>query len=388
MGVLFESVQPGDLIASDLFNRLLAEFDKLRNRVAVLEGTPSVGDVAILRLVPDSGAVRPGDFLQVLGYGFGLSLGACRAFIDGVEIAQFQPGSNDGQLILIVPDGVGVALPIPPAGRPGALVVRGPKGTARRDLTLLPPKGTAAGSVELKFKDITPTKIEVAKGARFRFGVRSLVPAPATVVLTASFSGVANAAAWLATASFTQSDGTLLTGGRLELKAGDVDHEFVLALAAVPAAATGAVVTYSVNASSDDGLVTGNTGLLSLTVGQQPPTDPNIEQPAITNVLPPLTVGVLTLKPSGTAFVVLTATVKTPGVYLTPDPAFTGNDWTAVRTSPARVEVAAGTVPLALTLGYTIKTGGAPGDGSVVFTVQREGGLAGPPTRIQLKGGG
>ena len=133
MGVLFESVQPGDLIASDLFNRLLAEFDKLRNRVAVLEGTPSVGDVAIIRLVPDSGAVRPGDFLQVLGYGFGLSLGACRAFIDGVEIAQFQPGSNDGQLILIVPDGVGVALPIPPAGRPGALVVRGPKGTARRD---------------------------------------------------------------------------------------------------------------------------------------------------------------------------------------------------------------------------------------------------------------
>src|SRR3954468_23337021 len=103
MGVSFQHVQPGDLITSDMFNLLLDEFQKLRDRVTVLEGSPAVGDVAILRLVPDLCIVRACDTRTVLGYGFGLSLGAARAFVDNVEVPQFMPGSNDQQLIFAVP---------------------------------------------------------------------------------------------------------------------------------------------------------------------------------------------------------------------------------------------------------------------------------------------
>jgi hypothetical protein len=390
MDASFQHVQPGDLITSELFNLLLDEFRKLRDRVTVLEGSPGVGDVAILRLVPESGTVRAGDILQVLGYGFGLSLGACRAFIDGTEVAEFQPGSNDELLVLLVPELVAVANPIPPLGRPATLVVRGPRGTARRDLTLLPPRGTAVGTVEIRFKDVTPNVIAVNQPARFRFAARSLVPAPASVVLAPNFTGVASPAAWQAVASFQKADGTAVTGGRLDLKAGEVDRDFVLFLSAVPAAPAGTVVNYSVNARSDDQLVTGNTGLLSFTVGQaQPPVDPNIET-AITNVLPPsaLAGDTLTLAPSKTAVVKITAIFKAAGTYVINDPAVTGADWSGTRTTAAKIAVDGATLPFPASLSYTLRAGAAPAaDGAAAFTLQREGGLAGPTIRLQLKRG-
>ena len=160
MDVQFQRVQPGDVITSDLFNLLLAEFAKLRDRVTVLEGTPSVGDVAITNLLPNLGIVRVAERLTVVGYGFGLSLGACQAFIDTVPVTQFLSGSSDEQLIFILPD-TSAVIPIPPVGRAGTVVVRGPRGQARRDLTILPAKVAPPGGVgvQLTFKSVSPITV-------------------------------------------------------------------------------------------------------------------------------------------------------------------------------------------------------------------------------------
>jgi hypothetical protein len=389
----FQHVQPGDLITSDLFNRLLDEFEKLRDRVTVLEGTPSVGDVAVLALVPSSGIVRLGEQLVAVGYGFGLSVGACRAFIDDVEVPQFLPGSTDEQLIMIVPEQVGAAAPVPPLGRPGVLVVRGPKGRAQRALTILPVKPAPPGGVgvRLTFQSATPATIASGAAARFRFTATSLVSVPLSVAPSVVFSGVANPAAWLDTAAFVQPDGTTpLPGGRLDLQAGEQDREFVLLLRAVPAVPpTAATVGYTVNVTSNDvPAVTGTSGIRTFTVGQpQPVPDPNFTL-APSTATPPsaLSDSTITRPPNTRVDINLTVTLRAAGTYAVAVPEITGTGWTATRNSPATLRIEPGTpVPVTQTLRYTVFAGAALGEGAVTFAVSREGGTVPATVRYQLK---
>src|SRR5262249_46348140 len=150
----------------------------------------------ILGLVPSSGIVRVGDQMTAVGYGFGLSLGACQAFIDNVPITQFLSGSNDEKLIFIVPD-VSATFPIPPIGRPGSLVVRGPKGRGQRDLTILPAKVAPPGGVGVRvsFVSAAPSTITVGQAARFKFNATSLVGSPVSLAPSVSFPGLTTAAA-------------------------------------------------------------------------------------------------------------------------------------------------------------------------------------------------
>ena len=109
MAAQFVPVQPGDVIPSDLFDRLLAEFDKPRDRVTVLEGAPSVGEVGIQALVPSSGVVRTGNTLGVFGFG------VCRVSIDEVPVPDLTVGGGDRQLVFDIP--APLEATIPAAGR-------------------------------------------------------------------------------------------------------------------------------------------------------------------------------------------------------------------------------------------------------------------------------
>ena len=383
----FVRVRPGDLVASDLFNRLLDAFEALDKRVEALEGTPSVGDVAILSLVPAAGTVKVGEVLKGIGFGFGLSLGACRVFLNDTEIPAFLPGSNDQALNFLIPPTAAGPTPLPPVGRPVVLMVRGPRGTARRTITIIPSAPVAIGTVELSLKEAT-SPVQAGQPARFRYAARSLVPAPASVVLSAAFTGVANPAAWKAASSFVRPDNAPLPGGRLDLAAGEVGREFVLVVAPVPAG--DARFAVAVSASSDDAQVTGSSGELEFPVGQPAPLDPNIEV-GITSVTPPGVQdgGVIALAPNKGATVTLTAVFKKAGTYTIADPAATGADWSASRTTPATVQVAAGTTPFPATLTYTVRAGAAPApaDGAVSFPVRNDAGGVGPTIRFTLKRG-
>lgn len=402
MDVQFQRVQPGDLITSDLFNRLLAEFNRLRDRVTVLEGTPSVGDVAIVSLVPSSGVVRLGEQLVVGGYGFGFSAGGCQAFIDGVEVKPFLPGSSDDQLLMIVPEAVGSAIHVPPLGRPGVLVVRGPKGRAQRDLTILPvkPAPPSGVGVRLTFQGVTPGTITAGGAARFRFTATSLVSVPISLAPSVVFPAVPNAAAWLATAAFTQPDGvTALPGGRLALEDGEQDRAFELVLKPVtpaPAIPANTEIMYTVNfTSGDTPAVTGSSGVRTFPVGVQPVPDPNFAlAPGGPTGQPGAFDGsTVTRAPGQRLEVTLTLTFKAPGTYTVAVPAVTGTGWSATLGSAPSFRIEEGTVlPLGQTLRYTIFAAapgpvGTPplGEGTVTFSVQRVGGTVPATVRYQLK---
>ena len=390
MDMPFTHVQPGGLITSDLFNKLLDAFNDLNTRLTVLEGSAAVGDVAILGLVPSTGIVRLGDRLTAVGYGFGLSVGGCRAFIDDVEIGAFLAGSNDEQLIFNVPPAVAGAFPVPPLGRSGTLVIRGPRGQAKRDLTILPQKAAPPGGlgVQIAFLDASPNPIAAGKPARFRFNATSIVSPPITVTPTVVFSGVANTAPWQAAATFTQADGTTpLAGGTFDLKGGEVDHTFALVVA-VPTGTDATTVNYVVNLTSADAApVTGASGVMSFTVGQAPPApDPNFSV-KVSAALPTTALqgSAIVLAPSKGMTLKLLVTITKAGNYFFDAPTVTGTGWTATRTSDA--SFTAGTdSPLPQPVTYSLQTGAAPSDGTVTFPFRRDGSTAAPTTIVlQLK---
>jgi hypothetical protein len=390
MAVPFVHVQPGDLITSDLFNQLLDAFNDLSARVTVLEGSGSIGDVAILGLVPGSGIVRLGDQLTVVGYGFGLSVGGCRAFIDDVEIGQFLAGSNDEQLIFTVPLAVGGAFPVPPLGRSGTLVVRGPRGQAKRDLTILPQKAAPPGGlgVQVAFLDASPNPVVAGQPAKFRFNATSIVSAPITVTPSVVFSGVANPGPWQTTASFAQGDGAPLAGGTFDLRGGEVNHTFALLLGTVPAGTNGMTVSYVVNLASNDAApVTGASSVMSFTVGAAAPVpDPNIAV-AVSSALPTTALqgSTIVLAPSKSMTLRVLATFTKAGNYLFDAPGAVPAGWTVTRTSAASYTAATDS-DLPQVVIYSVQTGAAPVAGTVALSVRRDGGTAAPTTIVlQLK---
>jgi hypothetical protein len=389
----FTHVQPGDLITSDLFNQLLDAFNDLNARVIVLEGSASVGDVAILGLVPGTGIVRLGDQLTVVGYGFGLSIGACQAFIDNVQIGQFLAGSNDEQLIFMVPLAVGTAFPVPPTGRAGSLVVRGPRGQAKRDLTILPQQVAPPGGMGMRvaFLDSSPNPIAAGKPATIRFNVTSMVSPAITVTPSVAFSGVANPAPWQATASFTQGDGTALTGGTFALKGGEVNHTIALVLGTVPAGTDGATVNYVVNLTSSDAApVTGASSVMSFTVGATAPqTNPNISV-SLGAALPATALqgSAIVLAPGKAMTLQVLVTFTKAGNYLFDPPAVStsATGWTATLTSGATSYTAATDSDPPQRVLYSVQTGPTTATGTLTLSFRLNGGTFAPTTVVlQLK---
>lgn len=382
MAVPFVRVQPGDLVASDLFNRLLDAFEALDRRVAVLEGSPGVGEVGITGVRPASGAVKVGDPLKVFGFGFGFTLGACRAFVDGDEVVTFLPGSNDTELNLVIPAGAAGPDPIPPAGRPVPLVVRGPRGEARWPLTLMP---APAGGPSVLLGFAGADQLRPGQPARLRFSARSMIAADQTVTLSASFSGVADPAAWLAAASLDSAPGSPLPGGRLSLRGNEPGKEFGLALSAVPPPGAGdAAVTVVVTAAGADGPA-GASGANTLPIGQPIP-DVGIVLVGPAPQGGTADGGVLTVPPGQAAFVRYTATFTRAGTYQVRDPQVGGAaGWAVTRSSDATVvgDPAPGGSKVLQYL-VTAPPAGA-GDGTVVFPVANDAGAVDRTKTLTLR---
>src|SRR5215207_6866153 len=105
MAIDFREVQPGELITSDLWNRMLRALEELDDRVSDLEQaptTPSPDAPELISRVP-SGSVAVGSLLTLIGRNFVVPTSGNTVEIGGAEVTGFLSGSNDQQLIFQVP---------------------------------------------------------------------------------------------------------------------------------------------------------------------------------------------------------------------------------------------------------------------------------------------
>lgn len=130
-------VRPGDLITSDLLNRLITHVDELEQRVAELEGGGTGGTGVTITGFDPPNQVAALQELRVLGSGFAFPPEGNQVLIDTTPVTQFRPGSTSAQLRFLVPNLGG----IPGSGRNVTIAVTNTltQRTARSAYRLLPP---------------------------------------------------------------------------------------------------------------------------------------------------------------------------------------------------------------------------------------------------------
>lgn len=104
MATLPSQVRPGDVISSDLFNRLLAEVIDLGSRVSDLEGAPSPSALRIFNVTGPT-PIRVNNRATAIGEGFSRPAGLNTITVDGRPVTSISEGaSDDTHLSFDVPD--------------------------------------------------------------------------------------------------------------------------------------------------------------------------------------------------------------------------------------------------------------------------------------------
>jgi hypothetical protein len=208
MATLPTQVQPGDIISSDLFNRVLAELADLDSRVTNLESAGS--PPATVRIFSLSGPspIRVGSRVTALGENFSRPGGANTILVDSARVTSIAEGaSDDTHLVFDVPDPS-----LGGSGRDVVLWVTNAQGqTGNFSFHLEPPSAVPTGALALKYTDPpigsgTSTNL-VAGPYEFGFTLDATVSQNITVQLRADLGGVAG---W--SADLLADDGTAITG--------------------------------------------------------------------------------------------------------------------------------------------------------------------------------
>lgn len=247
-------VAPGDLITSELMNRVLGEMADLQARVTLLEGS-STGGLTLLGFLPD-GDVQVGTLLTVIGSGFNPATGATKVKLGSVEIKEFMPGATSNQLVFGIPD-LFTGLPrlvecsVEVAGR----------SSNTRSLRLLARDVVQGGQVVIGPQTATLPQIAVGTTLNLRWLVDSQTALPASYSFSLQFTDVVGAtlAAWQNAARVTPATPTPIVRG---------NPQTVTATVVVPAGATSAQL--ALRAASSDGLLVRTSAPTPLVVGSTP----------------------------------------------------------------------------------------------------------------------
>jgi hypothetical protein len=150
MSKLFKDVQPGELIVSGLWNQVAHTLNSFDDRLTALEATgANGGGVTISGMFPPS-PVHIGDTVTILGRNFGVP-SSNSVNIGGTAVSQVLAGSNDGQLIIKIPNLQGISQ----AGQFVTLTVANPKGSASLTFFLLPGQPTIpTGTLQINLSSI------------------------------------------------------------------------------------------------------------------------------------------------------------------------------------------------------------------------------------------
>jgi hypothetical protein len=229
-----ERVGPGDVIRSDLINKLLAKVESLDTRVVALESGGGRPEAPVITGHLPQGDIVAGGELRVLGRKFLVPTNQNTVTVDTKTFSSFLPGSNDGQLILDLPDDF-QGLP-----KDVTLAVANRNGTSTATVRLQPAVQIPGG--QLLVADTTGTLGEVIKTGQtytFTYRLESQTDIPETYDVAPVFTNAvgSTAAAWRAGAVTLGGDVLSLdafkpleVGVRVQVPAGAQQVDFALAL--------------------------------------------------------------------------------------------------------------------------------------------------------------
>lgn len=258
MAAITDTVKPGDIISSDLFNRII---ELLNEHDALLSSSSSGGTgLSITQLVPASGPYRVGDPLSILGQNFQFGIGAARVFFNGTQVPTFQSSSSDTRLDFTIPNVPGVT----EVGTQVDLVVLNQTQSVTRQVVLKPIQNPLQGNVTVTWTGVSPATFNPGDQVTFSYSIVSGTNNSATWNIDPQISVAANAAAWNAQVSVRDSGGNELNPRQVTLAPGQqVDVQ--VRIAAVPSGTNGVIFGLTVNASS--GPVSGSSAVQQFTVG-------------------------------------------------------------------------------------------------------------------------
>jgi hypothetical protein len=147
-----QNVNPGDLIKSEDWNRLVAAINDLDGRIAQLE-TGGGRAPRITQVLP-SGAVTAGDTIRIFGSNFDFSQGGHSVFFGNTRALTFLNGSSDTLLIVQIPNVVEGATE---AGAPMTLTVGNLVDTTSQAITVKSKPVVVSGGIQFTFKGTRPS---------------------------------------------------------------------------------------------------------------------------------------------------------------------------------------------------------------------------------------
>lgn len=172
MAQQFVRVRPGDLIKSDLINRMMDELESLEGRVKKLEATGSGGSNKVVITEPNlSQKLIIGGPLKIVGKNFGLPTQNV-VLLEEKIIDKFEAGSGDELLII-------KAIPniqnIPEAGREVTLSLSNAIGTATTKFILAQPTVTKpTGTLQTKMTAAPAGDITANKAFTFTYTISAV----------------------------------------------------------------------------------------------------------------------------------------------------------------------------------------------------------------------
>jgi hypothetical protein len=366
-------VRPGELITAELINQILAELESLESRVTKLEagGGGSVGTLAITDIRP-AGPYKVDQQIQVMGRNFGLSTGMMRASVDKVPAIVDATNSSDQLLILRIP-----AIPdLPLAGRQMELMVESGSLRDSRQIQVQPFTTTQRGGLNVEFKAVDPATITPGTAAIFRYTLKSLALFPASFLITATVSEIANSSDWQNNLKILNSDQVEISDRQIRL-VGEESTTFFVRVNPVPPNPAGATnVTFRLKVDVTAENVTPNAdGPRLFPVGRPTPLeDPSISLSSV-SADPPSALQGTNIRLAQGAFTLLTLNLNfnETGQYDLLPPVLTGaTNWTA--TIGGLNPIPVNTAPDRQGAGFVVSAAtGASASGQVEFVVQRRG---------------
>jgi hypothetical protein len=188
MAIITDIVRPGDVITSDLINRIIGT---LNQHDALISAGPIVGTgVTITNFVP-SPPFQAGQDIEIQGSNFGFSSGSTVLKFDNTPVNAFKLGSNDSSLLINVPFLSGLG-----SGRDVFLSISNGTTSAARIVRVNPAQQPQQGNVDVLWNDAitpnpNPNPILNGQQVVLAYALRSRALLPATFTIGVQCSNAA-----------------------------------------------------------------------------------------------------------------------------------------------------------------------------------------------------
>lgn len=270
MAQITDKVKPGDLITAQLMNRIIDEINALQARVAGLEAAgPVGGKVYITDIKPHDPPPRVNQEMHIVGQNFGFLIGATEVMLNDVRVDSFLPGSNDQNLIFLVP----VLEDLPPEGDEVTVKVSNVTQSAQKNVVIMPAELEVEGGVDVLFKTADPLKITPDNPVTFEYNLKSRATLAADYTITTEITGVGDPAPWQSQLELLNSQKAKVQNKQVHLDLGET-KTFFIRIPKVPSNTSG--VEFGLKVTATSGTVVGADGPTLFTVGESVvPPDPD-----------------------------------------------------------------------------------------------------------------